>query len=65
MGRGIKMKAKVKVTAKKYNGDDAYSWAIFRSDSNYPVVAGLHKTEVQYYKKQVLAEINETSVSRN
>lgn len=48
---------KIKVTAKKWNGDDAYSWAVFRSDQQHPVVAGLHRTEVNSHKKQVLEMI--------
>lgn len=48
---------KVKVTAKKWNGDDSYSWAIFRSDQSQPVIAGLHRTEVPSYKKEVRESI--------
>jgi hypothetical protein len=44
---------KVKVTARKYGGDDAASWAIFRSDASRPVVTGLYRSEVAYYKKQI------------
>lgn len=57
---------KIKVTSRKWNGDDAYSWAVFRSDQDYPVVSGLHRTEVNSYKKQVLemVEKDETSAPK-
>lgn len=41
---------KAKITARKYNGDDAYSWAVFIGDRLY--VAGLHRSEVKHYKTQ-------------
>lgn len=52
---------KIKVTARKWNGDDAYSWAIFRSDQQETVVGGLHRTEVNSHKKQVLEMVNKES----
>lgn len=45
------MASKKRVTAKKYMGDDLYSWAVFLD--GVPVVTGLAKTQVKYYKKQV------------
>lgn len=45
---------KIKVTARKWGGDDTYSWAIFRSDRNKPVWTGLSKPEVNYYKRLTL-----------
>lgn len=53
------MKSKIKVTARKWNGDDEYSWAIFRSDQIEPVVAGLHKREVPGHKKTIIELIKE------
>lgn len=41
--------AKPKITARKYMGDDAYSWAVFVN--NRPVVTGLARSQVAYYKK--------------
>lgn len=41
----------IKVTARKHNGDDAYSWAVFADDRVQ--VAGLHSSEVSYYKREV------------
>ncbi len=48
---------RIKVTARKYLGDDLCSWAVFRSDQATPVVSGLSKNECPYYKRQVLALI--------
>jgi hypothetical protein len=42
-----------RIIARKYNGDDSYSWAIFVEGQSYPIIAGLQKNEVPYYKKQV------------
>ena len=42
---------KAKITARKYLGDDKYSWAVFRDGR--PVVTGLTRREVAYYKKLV------------
>jgi len=38
-----------KITARKYMGNDAYSWAVFIDDN--PFVKGLSKRETAYYKK--------------
>lgn len=38
------------VRAKKYEGDDAYSWAVFVN--NHPVVTGISSSQVPYYKEQ-------------
>ena len=40
------------ITARKYEGDDAYSWAVF--EYGRPRMTGLGKSEVNYYKRQVL-----------
>lgn len=42
------------IIAKKYGGDDLYSWAVFRKGQTEPVVAGLSRPEVDYHKKSVL-----------
>lgn len=39
-----------KVTVKKWNGDDSYSWAIFRNGE--VVFAGLTKHQIPYYKEK-------------
>lgn len=44
---------KHKITSRKYMGDDEYSWAVF-----YKGIArfsGLSRSEVPYYKKQVIS----------
>jgi len=40
------------VSVRKYMGDDQYSWAVFLRGR--PVITGLHRSEVDYYKRQVL-----------
>lgn len=40
----------MKITARKYEGDDAGSWAIFVDGR--PVMTGLTRREVPYAKKQ-------------
>jgi len=47
-----KLFTKYKITAKKYMGDDAGSWAVFREGQ--PAFTGLTRSEVNYYKKVVL-----------
>lgn len=42
-----------KITVKKYEGDDDYSWAVFRSDKKEPAFTGLSKPETKYYKTMV------------
>lgn len=51
------MVKKPKITARKYMGDDLGSWAIFVDGQ--PVVTGLFKPEVAYYKKEVETMIKE------
>ena len=43
---------KLGITAKKYGGDDCYSWAVFHKGR--PMMTGLGRGEVDYYKRQVL-----------
>ena len=44
---------KHKITAKKYMGDDLYSWAVFYK--GVPRFTGLGKSEIPYYKRSVIA----------
>lgn len=37
----------------RYEGDDIYSWAVFRKGSPRPVVAGLSRQEAKHYKRQL------------
>jgi hypothetical protein len=40
-----------RITARKFEGDDQYSWTIFLDGR--PVMTGLSKREVPYCKKEV------------
>lgn len=46
-----------KITARKWQGNDAYSWAVFIDD--IPFVTGLSRREVPYYKVQAANIIRE------
>lgn len=48
---------RARVTARKHMGDDAYSWAVFVDDR--PVVTGLSKREVPYWKRRLERELAE------
>lgn len=43
---------KYKITARKYEGDDCYSWAVFHDGR--PVVTGLGRDQVNHYKREIL-----------
>ena len=59
---------KKKYTIKKFNGDDQYSWAVFRAQDvkgmrspiflgdARPVVSGLGRSEAQYHKRLLEAK---------
>lgn len=47
------MAKKRKIIARKHNGDDQGCWAIFVEGQSYPVVSGLQKSKVPYYKRLV------------
>lgn len=52
------MKVKCKrygITAKKYGGDDSYSWAVFIKGQ--PFVTGLSRGEVDYYKRRAIESV--------
>jgi hypothetical protein len=53
----------IKIIIKQYNGDDKYSWAIFRSDKKEPCFTGLLKNEVPYYRKLTQEQINKEKVN--
>ena len=58
----------MKFSIKKFNGDDAYSWAVFRAQDvkgmrspiflgdARPVVSGLTRSDAQYHKRQLEAK---------
>jgi len=50
-----------KVTARKWNGDDAYSWAVFVQGQTEPVVSGLKRSEVEYHKRRVVEMLDKKS----
>lgn len=43
-----------KVTTRKYNGDDAYSWAVFVNGQVVRDLTGLNRSQATFYKKQIL-----------
>lgn len=45
---------KDKFTMKKFEGDDLYSWAIFKNGS--PKLTGLSRREASYYRKKLQNE---------
>jgi hypothetical protein len=56
-------KDKVKITARKYMGDDRYSWAVFVDGR--VVVAGISKTQVPYYKKLAAEKLAEKASQKD
>ena len=47
------------MTARKYQGDDSRSWAVFINGR--PFVTGLSKSEVPYYKAQAAKQAGEAA----
>lgn len=54
--------AKPKVTAKKYMGDDAYSWAVFIDGR--PAFTGLCRSQVAHYRKVAEQGYKDTTVAQ-
>lgn len=46
-----------KVTIKKWNGDDAYSWAVFVDGKVLQSLSGLNRSQAGYYRKQVISQL--------
>ena len=44
---------KIGITARKFEGDDAYSWAVFQC--GVPKITGLGRSEVDYWKRTFVA----------
>lgn len=42
------------ITARKYMGDDIYSWAVFKNGK--PIVTGIGRSEVNYYKRLIASK---------
>lgn len=51
-----------RITARKYEGDDAYSWAVFVDD--HPFVTGISRSQVPYYKKRALEAWREKQLGK-
>ena len=52
---------KPKVTARKFMGDDEYSWAVFINGR--PAFTGLSRRQVPYYKKEAEQSCRDSSVA--
>lgn len=49
-----------KVTIRKYNGDDQYSWAVFTDGRiAHPSLTGLNRSQARYYRDQVKARLGQ------
>lgn len=46
-----------RVTIKKWNGDDAYSWAVFVDGVPQTSLSGLNRRQAAYYRDQVRAQL--------
>ena len=51
------MAKRVRVRVKKYNGDDCYSWAVFKDGR--PVYTGCSRGEARYYQSIVRERLGE------
>jgi len=40
-------------TARQWGGDDVYQWAVFIKGQSQPVVCGLTRPEVAYYRDRI------------
>jgi hypothetical protein len=40
-------------TTRKYMGDDAYSWAVFRKGVSNPICSGCSKNEARYHAGEI------------
>ena len=55
----IAKKIKKRITARKHEGDDRASWAVFIDGK--PFVTGLTQREVGHYKKKAAAHLQENA----
>ena len=51
------MAKRVRVTIRKYMGDDSYSWAVFKDGR--PTYTGCTRSDAQYYRDKIRKEIGE------
>lgn len=49
--------ARTRVTIRKWNGDDLYSWAVFVDGVVRTGLTGLNRRQAQYYRDQLKKEI--------
>ena len=47
---------KPKITIRKYNGDDLYSWAVFIDNHPRPVMCGMDRHSAQYERDRLKKE---------
>jgi hypothetical protein len=45
------------ISIQKHEGDDNYSWAVFRSDQKEPIICGLSKISAQFYKEKAMEDL--------
>lgn len=45
----------VSLSIRKWMGDDAYSWAVFRRDSPVPIVSGCSRAEAKSHMQTIKA----------
>jgi hypothetical protein len=51
------MATRVRVTARKWQGDDAYSWAVFLDGRVRTDLSGLSRSQARYYVAMVRKQI--------
>ncbi len=51
------MATKSRITVRKYNGDDIYSWAVFLDGK--PAYTGLSKGQSKFYKRLLTEQLKE------
>ena len=51
-------------TARKFEGDDAASWAVFIKGEKKPKITGLLQSEVTYYRRQIEQDIEEAKAKK-
>jgi hypothetical protein len=54
------MKREPKITARKFEGDDRYSWAVFIDGK--PAFTGLARSQVPYYKEKAKEGLMDAAV---
>lgn len=56
---GNKMAKYRHTTARQWGGDDGFQWAVFLKGKTTPVVSGLTRREVAYYRERIEKECEE------